>query len=147
MPGIPGSGGPVPKRSDERRRRNKPADGGTITKAPRVSGDSAIPEADPDWHPLAANWFRSLAESGQSQFYQPSDWATAAYVAESMSRNLSDGRFSAHLFAAVMGAMTELLTTEGARRRARLEIEPLVGEPKPSPGVTAIDEYRRALGS
>jgi hypothetical protein len=64
----------------------------------------------------------SLAESGQSQFYEPSDWAVARYVAEVMSRNLADGNMSAVMFAAVMSAMTELLTTEGARRRARLEL-------------------------
>jgi hypothetical protein len=143
---MPGDG-PIPKRSDQRRRRNKnPA--GAITKAP--SGSSEIPEvppttltADPAWHSIAADWFNSLAASGQSQFYEASDWATARYVAEAMSRNLSSGeRFSAVLFASVMSGMTELLTTEGSRRRARLELE---REKQPEPAsVHLMEKYRNA---
>jgi hypothetical protein len=82
-----------------------------------------VPDVDEAWHPIARRWFGSLRSSGQAAFYQDSDWATAVYVAEAMSRNLVAGRFSAQLFAAVMSGMTELLTTEGARRRARLELE------------------------
>ena len=39
-------------------------------------------------HPAARRWFESLAESGQSAFYEPSDWATAYVLAETMSREL-----------------------------------------------------------
>jgi hypothetical protein len=41
-----------------------------------------------------------------------------------MSRNLLAGaKFSAVLFASVMSGMSNLLVTEGDRRRARLELE------------------------
>lgn len=138
--------GPVPKRSTERRRRNKP-EGAEVTTVPAATHSAQCPPADESWHQIARDWYDSLARSGQAVFYEPSDWATARYVAEAMSRGLSSSRFSAQLFAAVSSAMTELLTTEGARRRARLEIERgKPGEKEKPAGVTALDDYRSALG-
>lgn len=136
-----GRRGPVPKRSSERRRRNK--DGktdqakvaGSAVKAPPVSGH---------WHPAAKAWFRSLAESGQSQFFEPSDWQAARLLAEAMSRHLKSKRPSAVMFAALWSAMGDLLTTEASRRRVRIEIE-RTAEPEHAE-VTALDEYRRRVG-
>jgi hypothetical protein len=68
---------------------------------------------------------------------------TARYIAEAMSRNLAAARFSGQLFAAVMAGMTELLTTEGARRRARVELERVVKPDEPA-SVSIMDTYRRA---
>lgn len=135
--------GPVPKRSDQRRRRNQDVPIDRAVGAAEV----AAPPADESWHRIARDWYDSLAESGQSAFYEPSDWATARYVAEAMSRNLAGGRFSAQLFAAVMSAATSLLATEGDRRRLRLELErakPDDGAGEES-GVAQLDEYRRRL--
>jgi hypothetical protein len=133
--------GPVPKRSSQRRRRNKVV-GADLLQLP-ASAPVEIPVADPEWHPIARGWFESLGESAQSSLYEPSDWATARYVAEAMSRNLNVGqRFSANLFAAVMSAMNELLTTEGARRRARVEIERLA-DAEPA-AVAIMERYRQA---
>ena len=131
--------GPVPKPASQRRRRNKP-DAPTSTAPAGRKVDT--PEPDPDWQPVAAGWFQSLGESGQSAFYEASDWATARYVAEGMSRSLKAGRFSGQLFAAVMAAWTELLATEGARRRLRVELEreQVLAEPA---SVAILKEYRR----
>ncbi|WP_455567513.1 phage terminase small subunit [Streptomyces antimycoticus] len=38
-----------------------------------------------------------MAESGQSAFYEASDWALAVYLAEATDGNLKSGRFSARL--------------------------------------------------
>ena len=139
------STGPVPKRSAERRRRNKP-EGVEITSVAAPAGVVECPPADEAWHPIAKDWYESLAVSGQAVFYEPSDWATARYVAEAMSRGLESSRFSAQLFAAVSAAMTELLTTEGARRRARMEILRGGQETDRPADVTALDDYRALLG-
>jgi hypothetical protein len=140
-----GERGPVPKRSTERRRRNK-AEGGEVTTASVPSGVVQAPALDLESpHPLAVDWYASLAESGQAQFYEPSDWQVARLVAHELTRMLNN-RFSAQGYAAIMGSLTELLTTEGSRRRVRLEIERGAGE-KPAPaGVTALSDYRDALG-
>lgn len=34
---------------------------------------SVAPEADDDWHQIAAHWYEALRESGQAQFYEASD--------------------------------------------------------------------------
>ncbi len=105
-----------------------------------------IPEADQSWHPIARDWYESLAESGQSRFYEPSDWATAYYVAEAMSRNLSAETFRASLFQHVLSASGELLTTEGARRRLRLELQrPHQGETFDGENIAAIENYRKSI--
>lgn len=105
-----------------------------------------VPAADEGWHPVARAWFESLARSGQSGFYEPSDWAQAVYVAEAMSRNLWAQRFSAQLFAAVMSATSELLTTEGARRRLRIELERAPqADVDDEAAVAALDDYRVRL--
>jgi hypothetical protein len=115
-----------------------------VTKAPGAAV-VVVPEPDEMWHPIARRWYEALGESGQSRFYEPSDWAAAQYAAEAMSRNLAAGRFSAQMFAAVWSAMNDLLTTEGDRRRVRMELQrpPAGGKPE---GVTVLDDYRAALG-
>lgn len=162
-----GARGPVPKRSSERRRRNKDAKptkakAGRPKKAPAAKKAAAKPEpptaaapapeipgrrpAKKTWHPIAREWYDSLVDSGQSEFYEASDWSGAFYVAEVMARHLQAKRLSAQLFASIWAAMGELLTTEGARRRARIELEREDGDQQP-PGVTALDDYRKRLGA
>lgn len=130
--------GPPPKRSDQRRRRNKPAAGEVTAAASAATVD--VPAADADWHPVAVRWYESLALSGQSAFYQPSDYAAAWVLAEAMSREfkpqpivVGSGEFATvemHEFppkgaslAAWLKGMTALMVTEGDRRRAALELQ------------------------
>lgn len=159
MPGVKGAGGPVPKRSSQRRRTNSPETETVVV----ASAEVVQPEPDEKWHPAAAQWYRALAESGQATFYEPSDWATAWLIAESISRDLKpqvvgvNDETGEPVFAVIpmkganlsayLKAMTALLVTEGDRRRARLELErsqPDVQDDKPA-GVTALDEYRSRL--
>jgi hypothetical protein len=121
MAGKPGSGGPVPKRSTQRRRTNKPEI--PIVAAPAAVVVSDAPAADDSWHSLAAEWFNSLAGSGQAQFFEPSDWAQAKVWAYLLSVELFKDKPSAMMIAAWASGAAELLTTEGARRRMRIELE------------------------
>lgn len=154
---MSGTRGPVPKRSDMRRRRNKP----DIPITTLAAGTNAeAPEPDAEWHPIAVRWYRSLAESGQRVFYEPSDWATAYLIAESISRDLHP-QFVGHTdsghviereipmkgasLAAYLKAMNALLVTEGDRRRARMELER--GEVDTSAEeakIARMAEYRKA---
>lgn len=171
-----GTRGPVPRRSSERRRRNKDsraaitvaaaADaeiaahvtallegkardvierverettiavlGAAASMERRVTVGRAIearlaelmadsPELPPETHQIARDWYESLKVSGQVEFFEPSDWASARLVAAAITRILKDDdRLPGEAFKAVWSAMGDLLTTEGARRRARLEIE------------------------
>ncbi len=140
-----GSRGPVPKRMSERL--------GHVTKAQRsavtsVSGKGRVrPPALPRrLHPIARRWYRSLENSGQAQLFEPSDWAAAVYVAEALSRLLGAERLSAQGFAAVWNAMGDLLTTESARRRVRVEVERELGkDAEDEADVSVLEEYRRML--
>src|SRR6266516_1785318 len=133
--------GPIPKRSTQRRRRNFV----NITHA--LSGDEiAIPDAPAEWHPIARQWYESLQKSGQRIFYENSDWAQAFYIAEAMSRSLDAPRLSGNLFAAVIAATHELLVTEGARRRMRVELERAAADHE-TPVAVAMAEYRQTAQS
>lgn len=156
--------GPPPKRSDQRRRRNKTAGEQQVGEATKAPGAAAVevPSPDDDWHPLAKRWYESLAESGQSAFYEPSDWATAVLIAESISRELKPQGLvyqgevvSYHTMTVKPGAlgawlkaMTDLMVTEGARRRAAMELQrPQAddGSGAPAP-VTSLSSWRQQLG-
>jgi hypothetical protein len=154
--------GPVPKRSSERRRTNKPVDGAKITTAPAAKTVVA-PVADDAWHKVALTWYDSLALSGQSRFYEPSDWATAFLIAESISRDLSpqvvgftekEGAITATIplkgasLSAYLKAMSSLLVTEGDRRRSRVELERgAVVDEDEAASVTALADFQSKLGA
>jgi len=143
-----GTRGPVPKRSEERRRRN--ADDGPALvqgKAGAPAELPPLPEPDPMWHPIATEWYLSLRDSGQAAFYEPSDWAMARYAAELMSRGLrSDRPPNGQYVAALNSVMASLLTTEGDRRRARIELERKPAVSVVPASVTAIADYRSSIG-
>lgn len=157
-----GTRGPVPKRSSQRRRRNKPeSDGGApaeITTAPSGTAEPVpAPEPDEDWHPIALRWYQALSESGQRIWYEPSDWATAYLIAESISRDLSDQvvgitdegdvvkdkiPLKGASLSAYLKAMGNLLVTEGDRRRARAELTRSTQvDQDEEAAVVAIDEW------
>lgn len=160
MPGVPGAGGPVPKRSNQRHGHRAKAEADAVDRAPGAE-QVDVPAADPKWHSIARQWYESLAKSGQAAFYEPSDWATAFLIAESISRDLKPQfvgiseqtgepiieaiPMKGASLAAYLKAMTALLVTEGDRRRARVELE----RPQPSgeeaPDVSWIDDARKRL--
>jgi hypothetical protein len=134
--------GPIPKRSAERRRRNKVA---TDTTAPATALTVEVPNADPSWHPLAVGWYESLKISGQSQFYEPSDWAAAQVAAWYITELVR--KPSSVAFSAAWSAMGALLTTEGERRRVRLEIERAKPVETVPEGVSDIAAWRSKAGN
>lgn len=161
MPGVPGAGGPPPKRESHRRRTNQPALG-EATKAPAAK-KVRVPTADRTWHPVAKQLYNSLKQSGQAAFMEPSDWGTAWVLCESISREMKPQPIGnteagepimAELppkgasLAAWLKALSLLMATEGDRRRLRLELE----RPAPSgavgegASVSHIDDIRRRLG-
>ncbi|MCX5407502.1 hypothetical protein OHA37_27015 [Streptomyces sp. NBC_00335] len=142
-----GTRGPVPERSEARRRRNKTDDVGLVKAPSTPTGLPELPEPNELWHPIATDWYLSLRESGQAAFYQPSDWAMARYAAELMSRGLLEDRPpNGQYVAALNSVMSSLLTTEGDRRRVRIELERKPAVKAVSASVTAIADYRSSIG-
>lgn len=123
-----GTRGPIPKRSEERVRRNE--DEGPIETL-HVQGEVEIPDLmveNP--HPIVVAWYESLKDSAQNRYYEPSDWATANIVAHFLNGELKAYKPNGQMVATLHSYMTDLLTSEGARRRVRLEIERNVAEAK-----------------
>lgn len=114
--------GPVGKRSDQRRRRNKP-EGAQLSVAP-AAPEVEVPEPSDSWHPLMVDWYRSLINSGQSSFYEPSDWQMARLAAHIMSQELNSGELvKAATVKEFQAIANNLMTTEGARRKLRVELQ------------------------
>jgi hypothetical protein len=124
----------------------------------------SVPKANAKWHPVAKRWFDSLAKSGQSSFYQPSDWGAAYVLAESLSRELkprpvslgegADGKpvvvmqefpIRGATLSALLKGMTALLATEGDRRRVQLELQRPAKAGEPVGDVAWFEDARRRL--
>lgn len=150
MPTTGGPRGPVPKRSDQRRRRNKTTESGAATKADVVeltTPTTPAPAADTAWHPSVVDLYESLAKSGQAQFFEPSDWAFARLTCELLSRGLSTQKMPAMLIAGCMSDLARLGVTEGDRRRMRIELQRNSGDDGAEKAkVLKLAQYRRAGG-
>lgn len=113
--------GPVPKRSDQRIRRNK--DVIPIETVGVVGSVDVPPLGLDDPHPIISDLYLSLADSAQSRFYEPSDWQFARFTLHFADVLLKSHRPSGQLLSTVQSMLTDLLVSEGARRRVRLEVE------------------------
>ena len=175
-----GQRGPTPKRSDQRRRRNAPER--PVKGSPKKAAEGASPASsepappaskttDPvkhpaasrTWHPVARRWYESLPKSQQAVWYEPSDWATAYLIAESISRELKpqqiyndEGKLVAEVerppkgasLAAWLKGMTALLVTEGDRRRLQIEFDPRgAGESQTPATVTDMRSWKQGLNA
>lgn len=128
----------VPKRDDKRRNR-------VTAKADKVYAEGNVEQPEPPatWGPQAKAWYESLADSAQAEFYEPSDWQTALVAGWLLDEWMNTRR------ATTMGEFrmlcSQLVATEGERRRARLEIHRNAPEEEKR-GAVAVSEYKARLG-
>jgi hypothetical protein len=111
--------GPVPKRSDERIRRNK-------VDIEKVTAIGKVPVPDlglADAHPMVRSMYRAMRESAQSKYFEPSDWEFARFTMYFVDNLLKQGKPSSLLLQQVNSMLSSLLVTEGDRRRVRMEVE------------------------
>lgn len=134
--------GPVPSRSDQRRRRNKVE----IDRAPVSTKEKHGPDA-PEWlGGLALDWFESLRTSGQAIYYTDSDWASSLIIAKAIER--FEDRPSAHMLTAILSGFGSLAATEGERRRLRIELDRAdQQDADEEAAVAALDEWRERLNA
>lgn len=154
--------GPIPARSTalSRERDIERGDRGPITKGEMQP--VVIPTPDPEWHRVARMLYDSYSQSGQSAWAQQSDWAQLWFICNEISLYLTPAmimekdeetrrlvprtddfgnilRYPSHKLSAVMfgeinRALGELMFSEGARRRVRVELE----QPKEDDGDSEI---------
>ena len=136
--------GPIPKRDAERTRRNKPENEGGVSLAKGIAHPVTVPPADEAWAPRAREWYESLSSSGMASFMQNSDFQYARILCDALTDYYK--RPSAMMLASILSGMTSLGTTEGDRRRMRIELE-APKAPIQSIGVTELNGYRDRLGA
>jgi hypothetical protein len=142
------TGGPVPKRSTTRRRRNKES---VPTKIGRYT--TGIPfEANEDWTPSVQALWNSLGDSPMSQYFEDTDWAFAAVTFDVLSealtiRNNTTGQLNATMINSCMVGLSRLGITEADRRRLKVEIEKPGTPAEDDATITVLDSYRERLGA
>ncbi|OKI45103.1 phage terminase small subunit [Micromonospora sp. CB01531] len=137
--------GPVPNREDDlaRPRSRKGKDQVAVTKG--EARPVRVPNADPEWHPIARKLWDGLKSSGQADFYQNSDWAFAYSLCEDLSVYKQSGKRSGQMLQTIYSAFERLLVAEGDRRRVRIELHEPEQEVELA-SVHAIQDYQRQLG-
>lgn len=135
--------GPPPKRSDQRRRRNKPS-----IPVVGVSGAAAEqPELAADVDPMVADWYAALADGPEARFYTPAMWQRARVVARMLSGVLQSGRPSSQMYAALQNDMKALLVDAGELRRLGIEVQAAESAAAPSNVIDWRERARAASGS
>lgn len=143
-----GERGPIPKRSDERERRNKPENSGgvAITKGQGYF-DFDIPEPAEHWLDQTVDMYEAFYDSGESYWFQLTDWHTLWMLCEQIDRELrpqfvgmgnvwneTAGEMETKpikmkvpmkgaSLAALLKGLGSLGATEGDRRRMQMELQ------------------------
>lgn len=105
----------------------------------------AIPEASPQWHPQARSWYNALKLSGQSDFYEASDWATAVLCAQlyDMFMRTRAVNYMNHF----VKLSASLGVTVVDRKRNRIELDdPDVGDVDEEAADEAVIKWHGRLG-
>lgn len=149
---MAGTRGPIAGRSEDTIRRNI---GDPITKID-IKGPVEVPELGiKNPHPIVADLYESMRDSGQAQYYEPSDWQYARLTMHLLNDMIKpkrvkgkDGRYrqsqvSAMMVTSINQMLTSLLLTEGDRRRVRIEVERNQGGGEAT--VTPISDVYRDL--
>lgn len=138
-----GRRGPLPKRSDEHQHpetlRRKQVAG---LRPTLVAGRVTVPDADPEWHPIARMiWEAALESPAQERFYEATDWAVLYNLCDDVSYFKNRDSRSGQMMASINTQMLNLLLTEGDRRRVQVELQRATEEQLESPGVQALKEW------
>lgn len=148
-----GDRGPIPNRTEDlaRPRERKGSDALPVTKG--LLKPVTIPAADPEWHSIAKRIWDSMATSGQSDYYQDSDWALAYSLLDDLSiykkpQVARDGteyiKRSPEMLKAILSGLASLMLSEGDRRRVRLELQ-APDDSGEDAALFAINDYRQEL--
>ncbi|ROR95504.1 hypothetical protein EDD28_0057 [Salana multivorans] len=90
-----GTRGPLRSRDSELQ-RDRSRKGSDVTLTTRGTHKKVtVPRVNQAWHPVVQNLYRSLKESGQSDFYQNSDWNFAYLLCDDLSAYKRDEDYRA----------------------------------------------------
>lgn len=115
--------GPIPKRSEERTRRNAAGEDGIELKKGEAQPYSWT-RADPDWDEPTRDFYYSFRKSGMAAYFQQTDVQWLWLACDELARYRAMGKQSAML----LGSIIQMLNsgfgiTEGERRRLKIELD------------------------
>ena len=141
-----GTRGPVPKRESERTRRNLKSEDGLELKRGTAYGVPRFPDPPEHWRDEVKDWWASLPQSGMFAFFESTDVAQARIIGDALHEFYSrpPGSRSWQMIDTVLKHSAALGTTEGERRRIRIELEPAAPEEK-SASQKAKDRWKNNL--
>lgn len=121
MAGVPKKPCPLGKRDDQRVRRNETGEDGLGTDQYDLEGEVLIPWAVFD-HSFVQGLWKSLEESVNRKFYEPSDWQYARLTLHMWDMVLMKNEVpSAMMIASLDSMLSKMLVTEADRRRLKIE--------------------------
>lgn len=122
--------GPAPQRNSQRRRRNKPASYGAAepVMTPAAAFRPELGIVDPT--PQIRDLWNALQISAEAKFYSDADWHRVrielAFGDQLVARLRAGEQVSAQKWQQFQNALTELLVSPAAKRRAGIETQPPV---------------------
>ena len=72
---------------------------------------------------MIVDFWEAIVSSAQAEYYEPSDYEFARFTLHFADGLLKSARPSAQMLQGVNSALSDLLVSEGARRRVRMEVE------------------------
>lgn len=149
-----GARGPIPKRDEERIRRNIPEN---PTETIHVIGNVQIPDLGDishlgETHPIVEEMYEAMRNSAAVKFFEPTDWVYARLTLHTLNAELIYAKHNgkpvgAMKLTAITQMLSALLLTEGDRRRARLEIERAPADAAGGRVLDVTDMLRQRLAS
>lgn len=94
----------------------------------------------PSWPPLVKDFYRDTLASGQTEFWEPSDFALLRVACDILAEAKTSGL--AAMYAHFISLSRDLMVSETWRRRAYVELVKTVDE---DAGESASDRMRRLL--
>lgn len=119
---VGGKRGPVPARTETLIGHSAKEKQEAVTKI-AMSGRVAPPNPNPEWGPAARALYDAALESGQSKYYEPTDWWMLLFTCREVDSYCNDKRPSAFNLQVLLQMFSQLLLTEAERRRVQVEID------------------------
>lgn len=149
-----GQRGPIPKRTDRpggyrpetrAKKAESGADGISRPRAGSPSGAPTLATKQPpgsrDWHPIAKRLWKAAGESGQSIYYEASDWMILYSLMDDLTYYKNGAKRSGQMLQTIMSSLTTLLLTEGDRRRLQVELHKNEDVTAVTPGAEEVEKW------
>lgn len=139
--------GPVPMRLTELSTHSHRAEKQVDTV--EAHGEVPVPDLNiPDAHEIVEGMWEAAKTSAQKKYYEATDWQQLRLVLVFADKLLKSSRPSGQMLAVVHSMLGDLLTSEGSRRRLRIEVERRVdGKPENVLDVAAMFKQRLATAN